>query len=370
MVIFNFIKWQVMFKVYQKYIIKKILIKYINISLIFFSLIFILGVLDEINFFKDYNSNFFLPYFITFLNIPIVLFEIFPFIILLTTQFFIYDLFKNNELILLKKNGLSNFKIIKIIFFITICIGVFNVVIYYNIAAKMKFFYSDLKNSISKDNKYLAMVTESGLWIKDEINNKQYIIKSKVIDNNLLYENVINEFSSDFKLLRTIQSKKIDIKNNLWTIYDPTITIENDTIKINGTVNFISNFNSKKINNLFANITSFDIYTLNNLKKDYEKLGYSIDEIELQFLKLLTVPLFYGVMSLFSSIIIFNFSKNKSILLNIALGVLISVFIYYFNFIFHSLGNNGKIPVYLSVFFPLCLIFISSLIGLINLNEK
>ena len=36
-----------------------------------------------------------------------------------------------------------------------------------------KFQYSNIKNSFSKDNKYLAMVTDSGLWIKDEISNKK-----------------------------------------------------------------------------------------------------------------------------------------------------------------------------------------------------
>ena len=59
------------------------------------------------------------------------------------------------------------------------------------------------------------MVTESGLWIKDEINDKKYIIKSKFINDEFLFENIINEFSSDFKILQTIQSKKIDISKKM-----------------------------------------------------------------------------------------------------------------------------------------------------------
>ena len=132
-----------MFKIYQKYIIINFLKKFINTSLIFLLLIFILNVLEEINFFKDINVNFYYPYFLTFLNTPITLFEIFPFIFLISTQFFFYDLFKKDELNLLKKNGLSNFKIIMILFFFSIFIGIFNVLIYYNIASKLKFYYSD-----------------------------------------------------------------------------------------------------------------------------------------------------------------------------------------------------------------------------------
>jgi len=359
-----------MFKVYQKYIIINFLKKFINTSLIFLLLIFILNVLEEINFFKDLNIGFYYPYFLTFLNIPITLFEIFPFIFLISTQFFFYDLFKKDEINILKKNGLSNFKIVKILFFLSIFIGIFNVLIYYNIASKLKFYYSDIKNSFSNDNKYLAMVTDNGLWIKDEINEKKFIIKSELIKDNFLIENIINEFSSEFKLIRTIQSEKIDITDNEWIIFNPSVTIDNKTEKIDGIIKMSSNFNSEKINNLFSNISSFDIFKLYDLKKDYQKFGYSTDELRIQILKLFSTPLFYGVFTIFSITIMFNLTKNKSFLFHIILGVLLSVLIYYINFIFNSLGNNGKIPVYPSVFFPLLIISILSLIGLVNINEK
>ena len=207
-----------MFKIYQRYIINNFLIKFININLIFFSLTVILGILEEISFFKNLNKNILYPYFLTFLNAPITLFEIFPFIFLLTTQFLFYDLFKTKELNLLKKNGLNNLKIIKILFLLSILIGIFNILIYYNFASKLKFHYSNIKNNFSNDNKYLAMVTESGLWIKDEIDNKVLIVKSKYVKKNLLSKTIINEFNSSFELIRTIQSEKIDIKKD-WIIY-------------------------------------------------------------------------------------------------------------------------------------------------------
>ncbi len=359
-----------MFKIYQRYIILNFLKKFINVSLIFLSLVFILGVLEEINFFKDEDVNFFLPYFLTLLNAPITLFEIFPFIFLISTQFFLYDLLKKEEVFLLKKNGLSNLKIIKIIFFLSIIIGIFNVAIYYNIAAKLKFYYSDIKNNLSDDNKYLAMVTDSGLWIKDEIDNKRYIIKSNFINDKFLFENVINEFNFDFKLVKTIQSNKIDISDNEWIVYNPKITIDNNTQNNSEFIKLNSNFNSEKINNIFSNISSFDMFRLYSLKKDYKKFGYSTDEISIHMLKLFTTPLFYGVLTLFSVIIMFNFTKNKSFLFHVIIGVLLSVILYYVNFIFNSLGNNGKIPVYPSIFFPLFVIFILSSIGLVNINEK
>ncbi len=359
-----------MFKLYQIYIIKNFLFKFLTISLIFLCLILLLGILEEISFFKNINVNFLFPYFLTILNAPMTLFEIFPFIFLLTTQFLFYDLFKKDELNLLKKNGLSNIKIIKILFFISLVLGSLTVLGYYNISSKLNFYYTSIKNDYSKDNKYLAMVTESGLWIKDETKNSTLIIKSNNISENFLGTSVINEFTNDFSLKRVIQSKKIDIKNNEWIIYDPIITESNISNINESNIILKTNFNYEKINKLFSDISTLNILQLFSLKQDYEQLGYSSDEIRIHLLKLFTTPLFYAVLTILSSIIMFNFKKDKSLLFHIFLGILMSVIIYYMNFMFNSLGNNGKIPIYLSIFFPMFIISILSIIGLVRIDEK
>jgi len=359
-----------MFKIYQKYLIQNFLIKFINISIIFFSLTIILGILEEISFFKNLEVNFLYPYFLTFLNSPMTLFEIFPFIFLLTTQFLFYDLFKRDELNLLKKNGLSNLNIIKILFLLSIVIGIFNIVIYYNIASKFKFHYSNIKNNFSNDNKYLAMVTDSGLWIKDEIDNKILIVKSEYLKGNFLSKTIINEFNKDFELIRTIQSEKIDIQSNNWIISNPIITKENIPEKNIDSIMMKTNFDKEKINNLFSNISTLDIIKLFDLKKDFDKLGYSSREILIHLLKLFTMPLLYGVLTVASAIIMFNSTRGKSLLFHIIIGILMSVLIYYMNFIFSSLGNNGRIPIVLSIFFPIIIISCISIMGLVNINEK
>ena len=260
--------------------------------------------------------------------------------------------------------------IIKIIFFLSVSIGIFNVFIFYNLASNLKFQYSDIKNKLSNDNKYLAMVTKSGLWIKDEVGDKKLIIKSKLIKDNIISKTIINEFDQDFNLIRIIQSEKIDIKNKKWIIYDPIITKDNLT-DIKDEIIFIeTNFNHQKILNLFSNVYTLDIFKLFNVKEDYERLGYSSDEIFIHLLKLSTTPVMYGILAVLSAIIMFGVKKNNSIIFYIALGFLISVIIYYLMFFFTSLGNSGKIPTMLSVLFPISILSILSIMGLINVNEK
>ena len=43
----------------------------------------------------------------------------------------------------------------------------------------MKNNYLELKNKYTKDDKYLAVINENGLWIKDKIDDKIMIIHSQ-----------------------------------------------------------------------------------------------------------------------------------------------------------------------------------------------
>ena len=129
--------------------------------------------------------------------------------------------------------------------------------------------------------------------------------------------------------------------------HSPIITQNNDRKNLDK-ISLRTNLTRKKLV-IYFQIFRPSIINL-ELKKDFEKLGYSSDEILIHLLKIFTTPLIYGFLTILSAIIMFNLSRDKSLLFHI-IGILISVLIYYMNFIFNSLGNNGKIPISLSIFF-------------------
>ena len=86
-----------MIKTFELYLIVLFLKKILNIFLIFFSLVFILNLFEEISFFKDLKVGTFFPVMLSGLSVPATLFEIFPFIFLIGTQFFFLDIIDKNE---------------------------------------------------------------------------------------------------------------------------------------------------------------------------------------------------------------------------------------------------------------------------------
>ena len=80
------------FKTYQIYLGKVFLSTLIKTFMVFLSLAFILNIFEEINFFKDTDASITLPIFLTFLNVPSVIFEIFPFYISYNCSICIYKI--------------------------------------------------------------------------------------------------------------------------------------------------------------------------------------------------------------------------------------------------------------------------------------
>ena len=214
-------------KVYVKFIS---LIFFKSLLFVFFvilSLVFLLNLLTELEFFKNLNVPTSFTLFLSLLNSPALIFEIFPFIILITIQLTFIKLFENQEIEIFKYSGLKNSKILTIISLLSLFTGIIIVSIFYNLSSNLKHIYLELKSNYSSDGKYLAVVTKNGLWIKDKVDNKIIITNAASINDNFIQDNFITEFDEDFNIIRNIKSKKIDISEKNWKIFDARIYFEN-----------------------------------------------------------------------------------------------------------------------------------------------
>ncbi len=358
------------FKTYQNYIIKFYLSMLFQVSLVFFGLILVLNIFEEMSYVKDLDINLFYPLLLTTLNSPSVLYTIFPFIFLIATQFFFLRIVEKDELTLFKHSSLTNFDLIKIVSLVSLFLGVIIITLFYHFSAKLKHMHLDIKNKFSDDNKYLAVITENGLWIKDEVDNITNIINANRIDKNLLIDVSITQFNEDFELIRNIETQEVNISKNNWTIKNAIVSEVGFEEKKMENIVFKTNFNLKKINSLFSNLSSLTLFQLNKLKKDYQTLGYSTIEVDTHKLKIFSYPLYLMVMTVFSSIIMLNIKRNKPKIFNLILGILLSVLIYYINYFSNLLGENEKLPITISVYMPLTILILFSGIGLVRINEK
>ena len=356
-------------KTYTKFLVGGFIKSFLNVFFVMMSLVFILNILKEIEFFSNKDVNSLYPIYLSIMSSPSIIFEMFPFIFLIGTQFFFIKLFNNDEINIFKYSGLKNIQIIKILSLVSFFIGILTITLFYSFSSNLQHYYLQIKNQFSEDKLYLAVINKNGLWIKDVVGNKTNIINSSKVNNNFLTNTFISTFDKDFNLVESINSDKIDISKNEWLIYDATIFKNNISQKID-LVKFRSNFDQKRIESLFSNLSSLSLLKLIDLKKNYESLNYSTVDVDMQIYKIVTYPLFLVIMTILSSIIMLNTKKSNSKVIKIIIGLFFSVVIYYINNLFNVMGSTERIPLIVSVLTPIIFLTLVNLIMLININEK
>ena len=356
----------------------KVYIKFINliffkslffVTFVMLSLVFILNLLSELEFFKDENVRLSFTFLLSLINSPSQLFEMFPFILLITVQLFFIKLFDNKEIEIFKYSGLKNSTIIKILSILSIATGIFIITVFYSFSSNLKNIYLEFKSVYTSDGKYLAVITKNGLWIKDKIDNKIIITNSFSIDGNFLNNSFISEFDEDFNIIRNINSEKIDISKKQWKIFNPKIYKKNQ-YKTEKIIFLNSNFDVNRIKTLYSNLSALNFFELFALKGNYKKLNYSTTDVDLHLLKLISYPVYLLLITIFSSLIMLNIKQVKGTTFKISIGLFFSVIIYYLNNFSYALGGTEKIPLILSVLLPLLILTIIDSLMLYKVNEK
>ena len=357
-------------KKYQSYIYSIFLKQFVLISFVFFCLIIIINFFEEIKFSERNNIDIYYSIYLSLLNAPSLIFEIFPFIFLITVKVFYLNLNDKNEMKILNSNGVGNFQIVFLLIIISTLIGLFLLLFYYSFSSNLKSEYLDLKNRFSDTNEYLAVVKDDGLWIKEEIEDSVYFIHAERFDKSFLKSVTISEIDRYYNNRNTIIADKANILSKNWYLENVSIINNNGNKDNYKSLVYNSSFNGEIISNLFSNLNSLNIFELHSLSNSYSKIGYSNTDIKIHLNKIYSMPFFYILMTILGFIIIKNLRRFKSRFFIIIFGIFISVVVYYLNYFSGVLGNNGVLPIYLSVWAPLLILFLICNIGIIRVNEN
>ena len=358
------------FKEYQKYIFKVFTNSFFLITSIFFCIVILINFFEEIRFAEKYNTEIYYIIYLSLLNAPSLMFEIFPFIFLISVKYFYLKLNEKKELEILNTNGISNLNIILILSFFTTILGFILLLFFYSFSSDLKSKYLEIKNRFSSSNEYLAVVNDDGLWIKEEMEDNIYIIHAEKFDINKLKLITITETDKYYNNKSTITAKIGNINSKNWQLNDVLILKDDGEKKSFKSYVYNSSFNGEIISNLFSNLNSLNIYELHKLSKNYNKIGYSNTDVKLHLNKIYSMPLFYVLMTILGFIIINKTKKFKSKFFIITFGIFVSVLVYYLNYFSGLLGNNRFLPVHLSVWAPLLILFLICNIGILKINEN
>ena len=355
---------------FKKHIFLEFMKNFLIVGATFIAFAIVLDLFEEISFFKEYEVIPFFPLLMSLLKVPSILYEIFPFIFLISSILLFLFLLQSEELNLIKLAGLSNFRIIMYPAFISFICGIIIISGFTIISSKLSRLYLNIKNDYTLENDYLAAITENGIWIKDIVESKNIIINASSLEENFLLNVSIFEFEKDFNFLSRMEIEKADISSEYWKLHNLKKFQSNNKIKNFDELIFKSNFDLNKLKNIFTELRSISFWELNKVKKNYEDLGISTLEIESEFHKALAYPLFLMCMTVIAGLFVLGIESRKSYLFYVFLSIVLSVIIYYLNYFSKALGETNNLGIIPAIWSPIVILTIFCSIGLIRINEK
>ena len=356
----------------NKYLVKEFLKITVNMCLLFFCLGFIVNLFEEINFFKDLDDQIYLPIIMSILFVPSILYNIFPFIILFSAIWFFLRIKKSDELTAMRVSGVSTFSIILIPCLLSFILGIFIITSVNPITSVLVKKYERIKGSYEKELDYLAAITGNGIWIKEKSLKKNTIIRSANLENENLMKVTIYEFDENANLLNRIEAESANISSFNWKLKNVKIIDNEGKIISNNLKSFsyISTYDLEKIKSLYTNLDTVSFWSIEDQIKLLEKRGYSTKAMEAKLHRSLAYPFFLLSMVLLGGVFTLGMNFKDNNLTYIIVAIILSVVIYFFNDFSSVLGKAEKLPVVMSAWMPIVIIFIFGAVGVIHANQK
>ena len=360
-------------KIFLNYLLLNFLKTFFVFVAVFYCFGVILNLFEEIEFFKNMEVSIFIPLMLTSIFIPSMIIKILPFIIFLSSMWFMMKIRNNRDLLTLKVFGFSNFKIFLVLAITSFVLGCFILLFINPITSSMSKFYEKTKSNYSRDIDHLVTFNKNGLWIKENLKSSQRIITAARPDGKNLLDVTIFHINENSYLTEKIISEKVNIESNTWVLNEATVfkpekgILEKETFesyKINSIYNF------EKINSLFKN---FDTMSFLDLLVNYKNLlnnGYNKPFLNQSLHTMLSMPFFLFLMTGLAAILTMNTLKRSDNIKYIILGLLVSVVIFYFKDLSLALGQTNRIPLILSVWAPVIALSLFTSVGVIQINEK
>ena len=345
--------------------------------LIVLSIVFCFGVIlnlfEEIEFFKNLETSIFKPLLLTIIFIPSLIIKIFPFIIFISSMWFMIKIRNNNDLLTLKIYGYSNIKIFLILALTSFFIGWTILALFTPLSSSMVKYYEKTKSQYARDIDHLVTFNNNGLWIKEPYDNGERIISAETIQENFLSNVMIFELDKNFEIKQKIFSESVNISQKNWILKNSTIyTLEDNIFKKENknTYEIKSIYDKEKITSLFSNS---DTISFLDLTKNYQNLlsnGYSKRFLDQSLHSMLSLPFFLFLMTSIAAILTLHTLKRADNFRFIVIGLIFSVIVYYFKDLSMALGITDRIPLILSVWSPIIALCLFTSIGILQINEN
>lgn len=342
-----------MFKIIDRYLIVTT-IKYIGIVFLFvLGMEFFVLLVGELSDIGQGTYHFWQAIFYVLLSLPANVYTLFPMVALLGSLIGLGLLGMHSELIVLRSNGLSLWRISRPILLIALVLGIGMSLIGEVIGTSMQNLADKYKVTLVSNGQ--AISTHRGLWIRS---GNSFIHIDKVYQNNKLQGIAQFDFNNQQQMIRALYANNANLINNQWQLQQVRVSNLSDKqvttqalnkmvwpVQIDAHLLTVSAETTNELN-------LFDLLKLAELRKQN---GLGDRDIIMSFWQRSLQPLATLVMILLALSFVFGSLRNITMGFRMVMGISLGFTFYLMNEFVAPLVLVYQIPVLIGAAAPIIL---------------
>lgn len=319
------------------------------------------------------------------LKLPEVGQTLFPFGVLFSAMFTLWQLTRRYELIVVRASGFSIWQFLTPILGVGIFFGILQMTVINPTGAVLISKFEEMERNYLGSQRNQIAVFQEGLWLKQNIriqNENDTNDETSLIDGYvILHAQKIKQpqwhlnqvsvlyFTDKNQFLQRIDAKTAELKENYWKLTD-TIINKTSGSPINAkTYQVPTTLTAQEIEESFSSPESMSFWNLPSYIQTLESTGFDATRLRVFYQNLLSQPLMFCAMILLAATVSMRPPRSKGTFTMIATGVFIGFLVFFLSSFLQALGASQQIPVILAAWSPALISFLLGLSVIMNVED-
>lgn len=305
-------------------------------------------------------------------QLPELLNQLMPFIILFATMLLLWHLNKRSELVVARSLGLSIWSILTPVWLSVTAFSLFNIAIFNPLGAEFSSRFEQMEADLLTRRSNLMMVSKSGLWLKQEEDDRYSLVHvSKVTPSGQeLADVTVYSFDPENRFVNRLDASLVHIHKQGWLFNRAVLSEFNKAPRAMGDILWKTDLTLNKIQESFAAPESISIWQLPSFIHLMDAAGLSNLEHVQYLYKQLLMPFLFLTMATIAGLCAYHFTRRNGGFHFVGTGIFSGFVVFFLHKVSHSMGLSMTVPVFLSVLIPVLIGILGSLALLLHLEEK
>lgn len=288
------------------------------------------------------------------LQLPHLIEQTLPFIVLFGSMMAFWRLSRSNELVIARAAGVSAWQFLLPALALAAALGTFQITAFNPLASSMLAHYERLDARYMQRTTSRLVVSPTGLWLRQGDENGQTVINAQRItsDEVDLTTVIFFLFENPDRFVSRIDAQRAQLRDGYWNIENAWLSAPDKPIRFVETYALPTDLTPDRVRNSFASPETMSFWDIPDFLETLEAAGFSGHRHRLYWHRLLATPLLLCAMVLIAAVFSLRISGRMGAARTIGAGVVCSFILYFLSDIVYALGLSATIPPVLSAWTP------------------